>query len=54
MAKAGRKPKPGSDSVWIPEELMDLVLALKTGNLRGATIYFAQWVNSQETHDVNT
>ncbi len=53
MAKRGRKPKPGSESVWIPEELIDLVKALKDNDLQKATIYFARWVDRQNKPDVN-
>ena len=53
MAKRGRKPKPGSKTEWIPEELAELVSALKTGNVMKATIYFAKWVDSQNKPDVN-
>jgi hypothetical protein len=53
MAKVGRPPKPKSQSLWIPEELIDLVLALKAGDVMKATICFARWVDSQNKPDVN-
>lgn len=44
----GRKPKPGSDSRWIPGEIIKLVDALKTGDTAIATREFALWLARQE------
>lgn len=53
MTKRGRPAKPKSETVWIPEELIDLVKALKNKDLEKATIYFAKWVDSLNKPDVN-
>jgi hypothetical protein len=47
MAKTGRKPKPGSKPLWIPEEIVGLVSALKRGDVLSASFHYADWVNSQ-------
>jgi group I intron endonuclease len=46
-AGAGRPPKPNGKSVWIPEEIRDLVIALKQGDVGRATLYFARWLTHQ-------
>jgi hypothetical protein len=53
MAKRGRKPKPRSEAVWIQEELIDLVKALKADDIMTATIYFAKWVDARNKPNVN-
>lgn len=40
---AGRPAKPGSKSIWIPEEIVLLVEALKEGDRDTAAITFCRW-----------
>lgn len=53
MTKRGRPAKPRSKTVWIPEELIELVTALKNEDLEKATIHFARWVDGLNKPDVN-
>lgn len=44
MAKRGRPSKPGSNTVWVPEEVMPTVKAMKEWDFAVASVEFAKWM----------